>query len=132
MTTVTAEWLERREACERGIEIFRSEFGAWAALTAHNLRWAAVVGLDLDWLAETLPMRYDRLDAVRERIYPSRRELHRTTSRHDQYCGSFAPGWLAHQAAVAEALIAVLLPGSPASDFGEGPIGPVPALAEVA
>ena len=51
MKTITGEWLRLHGACESQVRVVEATWPQGAELTEANLRIAAELSLDLDWLA---------------------------------------------------------------------------------
>jgi hypothetical protein len=77
-------------ACENQVQVFEAEWPQGAALTLRNARRAAVLGLDLNWLARQVL----------------------TPSAWAAYKAACAPAWAAYKAACARALFRAIEKGS--------------------
>ena len=94
---VTAAMLRAWHACESQVRVFEAEWPQGAALTLRNARRAAVLGLDLNWLA-------------RQVLTPS--ALAARASALATYCVARAPAWAAYEAVCARALFRAIEKGS--------------------
>jgi len=100
---VTAAMLRAWHACESQVRVFEAEWPQGAALTLRNARRAAVLGLDLNWLARQVltPSALAAYEAVRAPALAA-------------YEAACAPAWAAYEAVRAPALAAYCVACAPA------------------
>ena len=73
MRPITLSWLKAKEACAEHLVIFESHFGSECEVTATNLRKAAELALDLDWVAKRR-LKGEKLREYQEKLAPLYRE----------------------------------------------------------
>ena len=99
---ITLSQLRKLKACKDQLDLFKSTFGASAAVTEANLVRAVAAGLNIDWLAgKTLPA-------------PARKAYNEAlASAREAYHEAIAPAREAYDEAVASAWMRAYLEVNP-------------------